>query len=79
MNRLFTCLGLAVLFAFNNSVNAQCGANEASVSLEVETDDYGYEGYWELTPGNGTCGVNTIAWGGNEVVGCDMIAEQQNP
>jgi hypothetical protein len=56
---------------------AQCGAGEHSVSLIVNTDDYGYEGYWELTPGTNACGLGTIASGGNTNVGCTAGSQNQ--
>ena len=51
--------------------NGQCPAGQTQVSISVATDDYGYEGYWELVPGGGACGTGTIASGGNaSQVGC---------
>ena len=34
----------------------QCGSGLDSVSIQAITDEYGYEGYWELVPGTNTCG-----------------------
>lgn len=74
--RLFTFLGI---LAFSTNLSAQCTTGELSVSIDVITDTYGYEGYWELTPGTSNCGVSTIAFGGNTVVGCTSGGQQQDP
>lgn len=58
---------------------AQCLSGESEVSLDVITDQYGYEGYWEITEGVGQCGGNTIASGGNLDVGCIVQPEGQTP
>ncbi|MEX1190282.1 MAG: T9SS type A sorting domain-containing protein [Bacteroidia bacterium] len=79
MNRLITCcLGFGFTFLSAN-LFAQCAGTEAAVSIDVVTDQYGYEGYWEITAGNGACGANTIASGGNENVGCIVFPEGQTP
>jgi len=49
---------------------------QASVSIVVHTDDYGYEGYWELVPSGNACGTGTIASGGNVNVGCNGAGAQ---
>jgi hypothetical protein len=61
---------LFVLLFISNYGIGQCPAGEAEVTMIVHTDDYGYEGYWELLPDGNTCGVGTIASGGNPAVGC---------
>jgi hypothetical protein len=54
----------------NASLKAQCGAGEVEVTIEVTTDDYGYETYWQLTASTDPCGTNTIFEGGNPTMGC---------
>jgi hypothetical protein len=54
----------AVLAVCWGSVNAQ------NITLEIVTDLWGYEAYWEMTPVGDPCGTNTIAAGGNILVGC---------
>jgi hypothetical protein len=49
---------------------AQCGAGEVEVTIEVTTDDFGYETYWQLVPGGDPCGTGTIFEGGNMTMGC---------
>lgn len=59
---------------------AQCNPGEAEVTINVHTDDYGYEGYWELVPVGNNCGTGTIFAGGNPLVGCNGGgAQTQNP
>lgn len=49
---------------------------QESVTLNVHTDDYGYEGYWEIVPSGNTCGTGTIGSGGNTAVGCNGAGVQ---
>lgn len=66
----FTFLGGRVLFA-------QCPIGQMDVKIEVGTDDYGYEGYWQLVPAGNACGTGTIWEGGNDFqVGCSGGGEQ---
>lgn len=44
--------------------------------MEIHTDFYGYEGYWELLPQDSICGNGTILWGGHTAVGCDGAGQQ---
>lgn len=71
MKKIYRILvGFMVLCA-SNDFHAQCNANEAEVIIEIVTDNYGYEGYWQLTPSGNACGVGTIVTGGNALVGCN--------
>ena len=55
------------IFAF-----AQCPGGQTEVTIDVGTDSYGFEIYWELTPTVSTCGSSaTIDFGGNTAVGCN--------
>lgn len=68
MKKIFYILIFLVLC--KGSANAQCPGGQDSVTIEVMTDDYGYEIYWELLPALNACGVGTIYSGGNNAVGC---------
>lgn len=70
---------VCILLLSSPQIFAQCLGTESEVSLDVITDAYGYEGYWEITAGAGQCGVNTIASGGNLNVGCIVVPEGQTP
>lgn len=75
-------LGLSALFILlSGRVDAQCNAGEVEVFVEVLTDGFGYETYWELGPTGFACGDSTsIFQGGNGFVGClGGGAQQQNP
>ncbi len=52
------------------AVHAQCVPGEVEVQIEINSDAYGYEGYWELVSTDSTCGQGTILSGGNSLVGC---------
>lgn len=76
--RIFTAKNMlrlsALLLFFASSVisNAQCGAGETPLYLSITTDTWGWEGYWQITPGGNACGDGVIAEGGNPTqVGCD--------
>ncbi|SFT48026.1 Por secretion system C-terminal sorting domain-containing protein [Lishizhenia tianjinensis] len=71
-------LGFAALM-FQFHAQAQCVNGEAEVEIVVHTVDYGYEGYWELTPAGNGCGNGTIASGGNTIVGCNGSGLQNQP
>lgn len=64
------CWGLCFQSA---AVVAQCEAGEVALEWAIQTDAWGYEMYWELTPSGVACGdVSFIASNGNsDGVGCD--------
>ena len=62
---------LLVLIALTSSfLKAQCPVGQVQVTITVTTDDWGYEGYWQLVPMGNSCGTGTIFSGGNALVGC---------
>ncbi|MBL4861982.1 MAG: T9SS type A sorting domain-containing protein [Crocinitomicaceae bacterium] len=65
-------LTLLIFLGFASYASAQCAVGEVEVFIDVTTDDWGYENYWELAPTGSACGsVATIFAGGNAtVVGC---------
>jgi hypothetical protein len=65
--RLFL-IATALLSA--NLANAQCTITEGEVTIDVHTDAFGYEGYWQLVPFGNSCGTGTVFEGGNTAVGC---------
>lgn len=63
-----------------NHSYSQCLLSEGEVTMVVNTDGYGYEGYWQIVPAGNTCGTGTIAEGGNLAVGCSGAGVQnQSP
>ncbi|MFZ6051132.1 T9SS type A sorting domain-containing protein [Halocola ammonii] len=66
--KLLLTLVFASSFLFTN---AQCESGEVPVHVEVDTDNWGYELYWEVTPAGNECGDGTLFYGGNiESVAC---------
>ena len=56
---------------FSQNAIAQCDGDSVSVSLDISTDGWGDEMYWELIPQGGSCGDGSaVLWGGNPIVGC---------
>ncbi len=75
----------ASLLAFELSLSssgaiAQCDGGEVEIEFVIDTDSWGYEIYWELTPVGEPCGgENFIASGGNsDNVGCDGAGNDGN-
>ena len=53
---------------------AQCPIGETEVTIDLGTDSYGYEIYWELAPTGTACGSSAILFsGGNSAVGCNAV------
>lgn len=69
MKILLTILAIGLFIPFYTF--AQCLSGELEVEIEVLTDDFGYETYWEIVPGGDPCGTNTIYSGGNSDIGCN--------
>lgn len=69
INKLF------LIFIFSLSTTypfAQCPNGQVEVSINVMTDNWGYETYWELTASGNSCGNTTSIYnGGNPAVGCN--------
>ena len=56
-----------------NYATAQCPAGQVDVNIDIVTDTWGYETYWELVPTGNACGTGTLFSGGNTAVGCANI------
>ncbi len=65
MKIIFSLLGLLPLVGYG-----QCPTGQSQVTIDVVTDSYGYEAYWQLVPIGNNCGTGTIFSGGNTAVGC---------
>jgi len=80
MKKIFT---LIICCAFAFSGYTQCDPGYVPVTVAIDTDDYGYELYWELTPEGNSCGQVTLLSFGNSIVGCDgggaQIATSNDP
>jgi len=51
-------------------LRAQCGPDSSLINLFVTVDGWGEENYWELVPTGNGCGIGTLYFGANELVGC---------
>ena len=61
---------LIAIIGFGAAASAQCPGSEVDVTVEITTDSWGYECYWEYTPTGDACGTNTLGTFANTVVGC---------
>lgn len=79
MSKIYAAV-LLLIFSFNaNKALSQCSAGEVEVQIEIRTDAYGSEGYWELVSADSNCGEGTIVSGGNISVGCNGAGQQNQP
>ena len=68
----FSMLCTLVLIGITNTTLAQCGAGEIEVFVSINTDNWGYECYWQITPDGSNCDSGTLLEGGNiNQVGCN--------
>lgn len=59
------------------STYSQCEVGEVEIQMNLYTDGWGYELYWEIVPSGNECGDGTIVSGGNDIdVGCTGGGEQ---
>lgn len=65
MKKVMLIFGMAFATGVSFQTQAQCSAGQVAVSLEVITDEYSEEGYWEIVPSGNACGVGTVMSGGN--------------
>lgn len=77
--RYKTLLATGLLTALAVTAQAQCPAGEVSVEINVLTDDYGNETYWQLVPTGNACGTGTIYSGGNPALDCTSAGSQTSP
>lgn len=67
-------LSLALFTVLSNQAFAQCSGGQIAVSMNVYTDPWPYETYWELAPAGVGCGNGSIDSGANSNVGCAGVA-----
>ena len=61
----------------SNVVLSQCLDGETELFLTINTDNWGYETYWQITPLGNDCDEEMIAEGGNLTqVGCNGAGDQ---
>jgi len=66
---IICCVCICSALGINKKVNAQCDlsapVDTMAVYIDVTTDDWGYEAYWQLVPTGNGCDTGTIFTGGN--------------
>ncbi|MCG9911993.1 MAG: T9SS type A sorting domain-containing protein [Flavobacteriales bacterium] len=72
--------GLSTAFIgllFSLRIWSQCAPGQIALTMNITTDSWGYETYWELVSGSNPCGTGTLAWGSNiQTVGCNGGGQQ---
>lgn len=79
MEFIFTIRNLTflVMLLLSTTIFGQCAVGEEALYLTIQTDNWGYETYWQITPEGNACGEQMIAEGGNLVqVGCNGGGDQ---
>ena len=80
MKKLTRLLTILLSVVGVNYASAQCAAGEVAVTIDITTDSWGYETYWEMVPSGNGCGIGTLFSGGNPAeVGCGGEAAQLIP
>ena len=77
MNANLNTMIVILIGAMPSGMLAQCPVGQMDLKIDVGTDNYGYEGYWQLIPAGNDCGVGIIWEGGNDMeVGCSGGGDQ---
>ena len=79
MKSILSVLIASSFLSLSNLAYSQCNTGEVEISIQISTDDWGYEVYWELLPSGNNCGVGTIFAGGNPDVGCNGGGARTQP
>lgn len=74
-----TCLSLVMSWWLCASIHAQCSAGEVAITLNITTDDWPYETYWQITPAGEECSDDPLAEGSNTNIGCSGLAADNPP
>lgn len=76
MKYFYAIFSLFTFLSLSTTSFSQCADGEVEVEIVVHTDQYAYEGYWQLVPNGNACNSGTIASGGNTAVGCNGAGDQ---
>ncbi len=57
----------------------QCPAGQVEVVIQMQTDAWPYENYWQLVPSGNPCGTGVLFEGANFNVGCEAVAADDGP
>lgn len=70
MKKIYKFAFAAVALMGASSANAQCPGGQVNVTVDVATDNWGYECFWDVTPTGNGCGTGSLFTFGNPTVGC---------
>lgn len=71
MKKIYMFVFAAGSILGTSTANAQCPAGQVNVTVDVTTDQWGYECFWDLTPSGNGCGNGALFTFGNAAeVGC---------
>lgn len=57
----------------------QCPAGQVEIIVQMQTDAWPYENYWQLVPSGNPCGTGVLFEGANFNVGCEGVAADDGP
>jgi hypothetical protein len=60
-------------YFFIQNAYSQCELGEVALTMSISVDAWGQETYWEIVPSGNSCGDGTVAWGSNDLVGCEGL------
>jgi hypothetical protein len=63
MKKLYALFAFSIAFVFNSF--AQCPTGQVNVTVDVITDNWGYECFWDITPTGNGCGNGALFTFGN--------------
>jgi hypothetical protein len=64
-------LSFGILLLSTATALAQCADGEIEITMNLYTDAWAYENYWELTYTGTDCGADPLDFGANTNVGCE--------
>lgn len=73
--------GLLMLIAVFSAWKSwgQCPSGQMEVVIQMQTDAWPYENYWQLVPSGNPCGTGVLFEGANFNVGCEAVAADDGP
>jgi hypothetical protein len=77
MEPIYRIIFSSIFFLISFTSLAQCPGGQVEVTVAVETDSWGYESFWDVTPAGAGCGNGTILSFGNIAqIGCSGAGNQ---
>jgi len=76
MKKIYMFVFAAGSILGTSTANAQCPAGQVNVTVDVTTDQWGYECFWDLTPSGNGCGNGALFTFGNAAVSMIGVMEE---